>query len=367
MTNRYIGLMSGTSADGIDAVLVDFKQDQTYQVLAQSHTPFNDTLQQQILAFHTEHANELNRMGALDTQLGHAFAEAANTLLQKTGLSPTSIKAIGSHGQNIRHQPENPSPFTIQIGDPNIIASKTGIKTVADFRRKDIALGGQGAPLAPAFHQTVFQHLTQDTIVLNIGGIANITFLPKNRKHNVLGFDTGPGNALMDAWTQKHLDQHYDESGAWASTGKVLPALLSALLTDAYFKKPAPKSTGRAHFNLHWLTQYLKGTEAPEDVQATLLQLTAESICNAIKNICQTADLIICGGGVHNKHLVKALSQTATIRTAYSSKAFGVDPDTLEAVLFAWLAKQTLEKAPGNLTDVTGATKAAVLGGIYFP
>lgn len=363
----YIGLLSGTSADAIDAALVLFEENQSVELIAKSETPFKPELQHAIIAFNESAENELERMGELSVKLGLAFAEAANALLKKTGLKNTQILAIGSHGQTIRHRPNNASPFTLQIGDPNIIASKTGIITIADFRRKDMALGGQGAPLAPGLHQALFRTEEQDRIVLNLGGIANITILPKDPAKPVIGFDTGPASCLMNAWIYQHQQKSFDNNGAWASSGKILGVLLKTLLEEAYFSQPAPKSTGREYFNLSWFYRYLSGDEKPEDVQATLLALTVTSIANDIQRYCEDGELIVCGGGVHNTLLMAHLSEALKPLTVVSSQHYGVDPDFVEALLFAWLAKQTLTHQPGNLPSVTGAKRAAVLGGIYWP
>lgn len=363
----YIGLLSGTSADAIDAALVLFEENQPVQLIAKSETPFKPELQHAIIAFNEPGENELERMGELSVKLGLAFAEAANALLKKTGLKNTQILAIGSHGQTIRHRPNNASPFTLQIGDPNIIASKTGITTIADFRRKDMALGGQGAPLAPGLHQALFRTTERDRIVLNLGGIANITVLPKDPTKPVMGFDTGPASCLMNAWIYQHQQKTYDKNGEWASSGKIIEFLLKKLLDEPYFAKPVPKSTGRELFNLSWLNKQLTGQEKLEDVQATLLALTAHSISDAIKKYFSSGEIIVCGGGTHNNSLVNSLADTLQSFTVVSSQHYGIDPDFVEALLFAWLAKQTLTHQPGNLINVTGAERSAILGGVYYP
>lgn len=367
MPNLYIGLISGTSADAIDAVLVDFKDDQSINILATYSKPFDVALQTEIIRFNQSAANELDRLSELDVKLGHTFADVANELLKKANIDKSQIKAIGSHGQNIRHRPSSPYPFTLQIGDPNIIAIKTGIKTIADFRRKDVALGGQGAPLAPGIHQYLFRNNSQDRIVLNTGGIANITVLPKDFSNPVIGFDTGPASCLMDAWIHQHQNKSFDNNGAWAKTGKVLQPLLTKLLSNNYFSQPAPKSTGRELFNVSWLNQHLTQQEKPEDVQATLLELTVRTIAEAIKKYFSSSKIIVCGGGVHNEVLMTRLAETVKPMTVDSSQQYGVDPDFVEALLFAWLAKQNLESLAGNLTSVTGAEREAVLGGVYAP
>jgi len=366
MQNLYIGLISGTSVDAIDAVLVDFKDDQSINILAKYSKPFDTALQADIIRFNQPAANELDRLGELDVKLGHAFADVVNQLLKRAHIDKSQIKAIGSHGQNIRHRPQGHCPFTLQIGDPNIIAVKTGIKTIADFRRKDIALGGQGAPLAPGIHQCLFRNNKIDRIILNLGGIANITVLPKDLNNPVIGFDTGPASCLMDAWIHQHKGQSFDENGNWAKTGKILESLLNKLLRDDYFSQPSPKSTGREHFNLSWLSRHLMEQEKAEDVQVTLLELTVRTIANAIKHYFSSGEIIVCGGGVHNDFLMTRLAETAKPMTVFSSQHYGVDPDFVEALLFAWLAKQNLDGLAGNIPSVTGASREAVLGGVYY-
>lgn len=362
MRELYIGLMSGTSADGIDAALVDFNNTQP-ELIAHHYMPFPPTLNKSILALNQPGHDEINRLGELDRQLGKTFAEAANTLLKKSGVNAKDIRAIGSHGQTIRHHPQ--LRFTLQISDPNIIAAETGITTVADFRRRDMAHGGQGAPLVPAFHQSILRTMEHDRTIVNIGGVANITFLPCHINKTILGFDTGPGNNLMDAWIRTYKQQAHDSQGAWASQGKISQKLLDALLHDAYFKRSPPKSTGPEYFNLKWLENYLSSDMTPVDVQATLAELTAITIVNAAKNLMQQGDILICGGGVHNQYLMQRLEILAKPFSVYSTEKFGVHPDWMEAMAFAWLAKQTLERKPGNVMQVTGAKEMAVLGGIY--
>lgn len=370
MRELYIGLMSGTSADGIDAVLVDFSE-KAPQLLGTHYTPYTAVLREQILNLCQPGENEIERLGTLDIILGKAFAESAKELLAKQSLSPTEIKAIGSHGQNIRHHPhDHPARFTIQIADPNVIAAETGITTVADFRRKDLAYGGQGAPLVPAFHQQVLASEEKDRAIVNIGGIANVTLLKKNHPGPILGFDTGPGNALLDAWIALHQKESHDKKGAWASSGKVHATLLNNMLNDAYFHRLPPKSTGREYFNLAWLNAYLKQESnalQAVDVQATLVELTATSILTAVRQYLSQGEMLICGGGAHNDYLMSRLQVLAGENfSVVSTKRHGVDPDWIEATAFAWLAKQTMHHLPGNLPSVTGARQAAVLGGVYF-
>jgi anhydro-N-acetylmuramic acid kinase len=366
MSQLYIGLMSGTSMDAIDAVLVDFSVT-PFNLLATHSHKFPDTVQQSLHELCTISQDEINKCGQLDRQVGTLFAQASHVLLQKAGLQPHDVSAIGSHGQTVRHQPNLTHPFTLQIGDPNVIAAMTGITTIADFRRRDMICGGQGAPLTPAFHQIIFRSNLIDRVVVNIGGIANLTLLPANSNMPVIGFDCGPGNTLLDAWCKLHLDQSFDEQGAWASQGQVNSQLLSQMLLDPYFTLPAPKSTGREYFNLEWLNHYLQGHDIPPvDVQATLAQLTVEAILHGINSLSLTSgELLLCGGGAHNADLVKRLNQQQCYQVR-STQEMGVDPDWVEAIAFAWLARQTLSALPGNLPEVTGAAVATVLGGIFL-
>lgn len=356
----YIGIMSGTSMDGVDVAIVDFSK-QPLKLIATHNEALPNHLRQKLMALCTPSDNEINTLGQADNELGRLFAKAVQNALAKTALKPSDIKAIGSHGQTIRHMPNAEFPFTLQIADPNIIAEITGITTVADFRRRDMAASGQGAPLVPAFHHVFFRKTDQHKIVLNIGGISNITVL--NSKP-IVGFDTGPGNTLLDAWCLKHLNQNYDRDGAWAASGKVLPKLLEKLLADPYFKKPSPKSTGREYFNLAWLAKFLND-EKPEDIQATLLALTVQSVANEIKEYPECQELIVCGGGAHNTYLMQELKKACANIQAVSSENLGVNPSWIEAIAFAWLAKQSLEKKPGNIASVTGAKREVILGGIY--
>lgn len=370
MSNLYIGLMSGTSADGIDAVLVDF-QDPKPILLDHSYLPYDVMMRKNILLIMEPGENEIIRMGSLDRELGIAFAEAVNALLTKNNIPANDIRAIGSHGQTIRHYPYAKIPFTLQIGDPNIIATKTGITTIADFRRKDMALNGQGAPLVPRFHQAMFHTPEKTRVIVNIGGIANITILPSDTQHPIIGFDTGPGNALLDAWSMLHLNQPHDDRGKWGATGTINNTLLNTMLQDPYFKLPAPKSSGRDYFQLTWLQKYLdKLTDhmSAADVQATLAELTAKSVIEAIHaQDIHEGELILCGGGIHNHDLLSRFNDNGGSRfTIVSSDALGIHPNLVEAMAFAWLAKQTINRQPGNLPSVTGASRDTVLGGVYL-
>jgi anhydro-N-acetylmuramic acid kinase len=369
----YLGLMSGTSADGIDAALVAFSQ-ALPQVVATHYLPYTPELKEKIIALFQPGDNEIHRLGELDIELGREFARAVNMLLKQESISAQTINAIGSHGQTIRHAPHHPQRFTLQIADPNTIAAETGITTVADFRRKDMAYHGQGAPLVPAFHQQIFASEKTQRAIVNIGGIANVTLLPRNIADPIIGFDTGPGNTLMDAWIYLHQQKSHDENGAWAATGKIHAELLNLLLSDDFFQLLPPKSTGREYFNLSWLNNYLQTlqhtlneTISARDVQATLTELTARSIVDTIRQHLASGEILICGGGAHNAYLMSRLQILAQTQfTVDSTQKYGFDPNWIEALAFAWLARQTMKRLPGNLPSVTGAKSAAVLGGIYY-
>ena len=368
MSELYIGLMSGTSLDGIDVGLVEFDGDQI-QLLAFEYQPFSRSMIKDIQNLsQPESPVLLNQYGSVDTQLGSLFAQVSNNLLEKANISSSDIAAIGSHGQTIYHAPGIPTAFSLQIGDPNIIAEETGITTVADFRRRDIAAGGQGAPLVPAFHQAIFSHifdLTKENItIVNIGGIANITHLSASK---TIGFDTGPGNTLMDFWIQKNLNKAYDKNGSWAKTGKVNPKLVETLKQDPYFKLSPPKSTGKEYFSTSWFNEIISHTPDcnANDIQASLCQLTAETITEAIQQHAPLTDhTLICGGGMHNDYLI-ALIRNNLNHPVSSTAEFGINPDHVEAMAFAWLARQTINNLSGNLMDVTGAKTPVILGGIY--
>lgn len=368
MRELYIGLMSGTSLDGIDVVLMAFDDTQT-KLLATHYVPYETSLREQIFSLCQPGFHELERLGELDVWLAKEFANAINALLMKEKLLPSQIKAIGSHGQTIRHYPNNTHPFTLQIADPNTIATLTGITTIADFRRKDIASGGQGAPLVPAFHQYLLQKYDDvDRAVVNIGGIANVTLLTK-QKSAVIGFDTGPGNLLMDAWVSLYQQKRQDIDGNWAASGKICDSLLKNFLDDPYFALSSPKSTGREYFNLQWLKKFQAVKEiAPEDVQATLAELTVQSIVQSIEAFIPAGEIVVCGGGANNGYLMKRLQQiSANSFAVTTTEKYGIHPDWVEASAFAWLAYQTMHHQTGNLPFVTGAKKAVILGGIYHP
>jgi len=365
MTGLFIGLISGTSADGIDAVLMDFAP--APRITATHFSSYPDTVRQRVLQLsagrHT--GDPIDELGGLDVELGELFAAAALALLEQSGTPASRVRAIGSHGQTVRHRPRARHPFTLQIADPNVIAARTGITVAADFRRRDVALGGQGAPLLPAFHRVAFAAPAEERVVANIGGISNITLLPPGGE--VRGFDTGPGNVFMDLWSREHLGTPFDKNGDFAAGGKVDETLLAALLADGYYAAPPPKSTGPEHFNRGMLDAALTGRRvAPADVAATLAQLTARSIADAVRKHSPAARMLyVCGGGAHNLHLMTRLAGCLPGVNVASTEALGIHPDWVEAAGFAWLARETLEARPGNLPSVTGAGKSTVLGAIY--
>lgn len=361
----YIGLISGTSADGIDAALVRFEQNQPRLVHALTHA-WPEALRTQILRVAQDETTlDLDTFGRLDVAVGRTFADAVEALLVQSGTPAASIRAVGSHGQTIRHRPSGEHPFTLQIGNAAVIAERCGIDTIADFRSADVAAGGQGAPLLPAIHAMLLGARGHTRVVLNLGGIANITVLGADG--SVLGFDTGPANGLMDAWCLRHRGEAFDRGGTFAASGQVDETLLAQLLRDPYFAMPPPKSTGREHFHLAWLDAQLHALSIlPADVQATLLEFTARSIAMAIDAHAKDAvDVLLCGGGVHNPVLVQRLQDELEPRQLASTAVYGVDPDFLEATAFAWLARQRLLGLPGNLPAVTGAKGFRVLGAVY--
>ena len=365
MMDKYIGLMSGTSMDAIDAVLVNFEA-KLPRLLAHHSLPLPNDLRQELATLQQSGKDELNRTARLDIHMGRLFAQAVSELLQEAGCQAKEIIAIGSHGQTIRHIPNGDYPTSFQIGDPNLIAELTGITTVADFRRRDMAAGGQGAPLVPAFHDHVFRSEGINRVIVNIGGIANITLLSTDGS-DVIGFDSGPGNVLMDLWYRLHQSGTIDEDGRWAESGVVHEPLLAAMLADPYFARPYPKSSGREYFHQTWLTQLLSGFElSAADVQATLCQLTAASILHAIQQTGRSYErILICGGGVHNLSLMRRLQQLVTPLPLGSTAEYGIHPDWVEGACFAWLAQQTLAARPANLPAVTGASHEVILGAIY--
>ncbi|MEO8778842.1 MAG: anhydro-N-acetylmuramic acid kinase [Rhodanobacter sp.] len=361
----YVGLISGTSADSIDAVLVRFHEGKPQTLASHAHSWPRPLRERILAAAQGEAALDLDAWGRLDVQIGHQFADATMHLLEHCHTATSAVRAIGSHGQTLRHRPGGDYPFTLQLGDPSVIAERCRIDVVADFRRADMAAGGQGAPLLPALHAMLLHAPGCTRAVLNLGGIANITVLEADGR--VRGFDTGPANGLLDAWCQLQRGEPFDRDGAFAHSGQILPGLLEALLADPYFALPPPKSTGREYFHLGWLAEHAPvATFEPADVQATLLELTARSVANAVAQHAPGADeVLVCGGGVHNPGLMQRLEEVLAPRSLCSTAEHGVDPDFLEATAFAWLARQRLLKLPGNLPAVTGARGPRVLGAIY--
>ena len=355
--------MSGTSLDGIDVALADF--DAASPLL--SHTfylPYPEKLRSQLKELHFPGHDELHRAATLGNQLADHYAHAVAGLLSESGIKPQEVVAIGCHGQTVRHCPQAGAGYTIQLCNSPLLVELTGIRVVSDFRNRDIAAGGQGAPLVPAFHQALFADPHRHRVIVNIGGISNLTDLP--RTGDVIGFDCGPGNAMMDEWCARHTGKAYDEGGMWAATGKMSPVLLEKLLALPFFSLPPPKSVSRELFSTTWLEGYLKGDESPADVQATLLELTVHGIARAILDYCgDAAEIYLCGGGARNGTLVACLQAVLPGKKVALTDSLGVDADWLEAFAFAWLARQVIIGLPGNIPSVTGAKGARLLGAIY--
>jgi len=355
--------MSGTSMDGVDAVLADFSVTPP-RLITHQHIALDAPLRVELLALNQPGENELARAALAANHLARHYAAAVQAILLQQKINAQQIAAIGCHGQTVRHRPD--LGYTLQLNNPALLAELTGISVIADFRSRDIAAGGQGAPLVPAFHAAAFSHPEKHRVIVNIGGIANLTDLPVSDK--VMGFDCGPGNLLMDAWCAAHTDHAFDDNGAWAASGKAIPALLGAMLQAPYFQQRPPKSTGRDLFNRAWLQPFLRAEYAPLDVQATLLQLTAQTICQAINEHCLGAqEIFVCGGGARNGALMHALRQAFTESgvPVAPTDALGVAAEQVEALAFAWLAQQTLLGKAGNLPAVTGAQHPCILGAIY--
>jgi len=359
----YVGLMSGTSLDGVDAALVDFAGAAPH-ILASTHRPFDAVLRAELLALNAAASGELERAALCANGLSRIYAAAVADVLAQASLPSSRLRAVGCHGQTVRHRPE--AGYTIQLGNAALLAELCGARVVADFRGRDVAAGGQGAPLVPAFHAAVFRAGSEKRAVLNLGGIANLTWLPSSGE--VTGFDCGPGNCLMDRWAELHLGTPVDRDGAWGSGARADAQLLDRLLQDPYFALPPPKSTGRDLFNETWLRARLPGGCQPQVVQATLLELTARSSADALGRHCPGARrLIVCGGGVRNRALMARLRELLAPMPVDSSAQHGIDPSLVEAAAFAWLARQTLAEAPASLPAVTGARGARVLGAVYPP
>lgn len=366
-TGYYIGVISGTSVDAIDCALIEYTAGQT-ALLATCSGQYPDKLRSDILSLCDSASISLQGLGTIDNQVARAFADTINELVTQSGLSASQISAIGSHGQTVFHQPTGDHRFSMQLGDPNIIAEMTGITTVGDFRRRDMAAGGQGAPLAPLFHQHFFYSAEHRRCVVNIGGMSNITLLNPVHDATPRGYDTGPGNVLMDAWIQHERGARYDKAGNWAASGEVNEALLRLLLDEPYFNLPPPKSTGRELFNLAWLQNTLATVSADiraADVQRTLLELTALSISRSLDE-AMPAQLIVCGGGAYNAALMQRMQQLAPTCRVLPSDACGLSADWVEAVTFAWLAERALSRQTIDSRDLTGASHPVILGGIYY-
>ena len=365
-TPLYLGLMSGTSADGIDAALVQFPEAGGCRFVAGHTHAWDPALRAELIALGEGGAVEsLDTLGRIDAQIGITFAAAANALLERSGVDRAQVRAIGSHGQTVRHRPLGDPAFTMQLGDANRIAEATGITTVADFRRRDVAAGGHGAPLMPAFHLAMLGTAEEDRAILNLGGIANLTLIPRDGVPR--GFDTGPANALMDAWCQRHRGAPFDADGAFAASGQVDEALLAQWLAEPWFALPPPKSTGREQFHLPWAEAAMaEGQHAVADVQATLLELTAATVADALlAHLPGARRVLVCGGGVRNPQLLRRLAARLPGVVIESSAVHGLDPDYLEAMGFAWLAQRTLAGLPGNLPSVSGARGPRILGAIH--
>lgn len=357
----YVGLMSGTSLDGVDAVLADFGGDSP-RTLATHYAPFPGELKARLIALHEPAHGEIHQAAMVGNELAHLYQVAVEALLEQAAISAESIRAIGCHGQTVRHNPR--AGYTLQLGNPALLAELSGIAVVADFRSRDIAAGGEGAPLVPAFHDAIFRSRNQHRVVLNIGGIANITNLEPGAATR--GFDCGPGNMLLDAWAQKHLGRPYDENGNWAASGALIRPLLDTLRTHTFFSSVPPKSCGREQFNIGWVESNLAESNRGADVQATLLELSATTIADAIGRWCGIPDeLVVCGGGARNAVLMARLAALLPHTQVRSSDHFGFGADWVEAMAFAWLARQALLGRTGNLPEVTGAKGRRVLGAIY--
>ncbi len=353
--------MSGTSLDGIDVALVDFSDAQT-KLIATHFQAYPADLKQALLGLHQPATNELHQAQIIANRLARDYASATLALLQSCGIPAQNIRAISCHGQTIRHRPE--FGYTVQLGNAALLAELTGIDVVNDFRSRDIAAKGQGAPLVPAFHDRVLRHPHIHRVIVNIGGISNLSNLAPEQ--STQGFDCGPGNLLMDAWVHEHLGSAYDKDGAWAAKGTVIPELLQSLRNEPFFAAPPPKSSGRDLFNLHWLKGHLRGIESPEDVQATLLALTVHGIADSIQQHCQGAqEIYLCGGGAHNQALTRGLATALPQCRLQLTDVLGIGADWLEAIAFAWLAQQTLQGKSANLPKVTGASHPCILGAIY--
>jgi anhydro-N-acetylmuramic acid kinase len=359
--------MSGTSLDGLDIVAVEFHESQP-ELLHQQTIQYPPELRSLLQQLALNPDATINEMCILDTQLGNFYAEKINHFIDEFNINRQEIVALGSHGQTIRHDIQQNNPYTLQIGDPNIIAAQSGITVVADFRRRDLALGGQGAPLAPAFHNHAFHSDKTNRVIINIGGIANITYLPANNSTPICGFDTGPGNTLLDSLSQQFLNKNFDERGEFARSGEIQTATLQEIIEqEPYFHKKPPKSTGTDYFSPAWLKQFQFDSLSPSDIMATLVELTALSLVKGIQYLESNIDeFFVCGGGAHNNYLMERLSHHLKPGKVKSTISLGIHPDWVEAMAFAWLARQTIKQLPGNLPSVTSAKTPTILGGVYF-
>jgi anhydro-N-acetylmuramic acid kinase len=369
----FAGLMSGTSLDGVDGVLVHLAEDRRPRCLAHVHHPFDDALRHELLALNAPGADELHRAALAGNAIARDYADVVHDLLETAGIAAQEVRAIGAHGQTVRHRPGefDGTGYTTQLLNGALLAELTGIDVVCDLRSRDLAAGGQGAPLVPAFHRALFSADQEAIAVLNIGGIANLTLLPPTRAgaSGLIGFDCGPGNALMDGWCEAHTGHRFDEGGRWAASGRVHLALLRRLLSESYFDRPPPKSTGRDLFHRTWLDQAMADVGADVDpavVQATLAELTALSAADALqRHAPATQRLLVCGGGAHNSHLMRRLAAHLPGLTVSSTDTVGVPPEQVEALAFAWLAQALIERRAGNLPSVTGARGARILGALH--
>jgi anhydro-N-acetylmuramic acid kinase len=365
----YVGAISGTSMDGVDAVLLEVGKGNILKVVQMHSLEIPRKLKITLSELCLPSDNEIDQLGSCDVELGRLTALCCNQLIEQAGLKKANITAIGSHGQTIRHRPLGPNRFSMQIGNASVIAENTGITTVADFRMADMACGGQGAPLVPAFHRAAFAHESSLRLVINLGGISNITTLPpkSETQAGVSGYDIGPANGLMDRWIEKHQGLAFDKSGNWARSGRALPNLLQLFLSDPFFALSGPKSTGREYFNLDWLNGFLRGNENPEDVQRTLLELNVSLLKQAVmkESPDSSAEVYFCGGGAYNNFLIERVQEELPSINVLTTDALGIPVQAVEGAAFAWLAKQAINNMPGNIKEATGATKEKILGGIY--
>ena len=362
----YAGLMSGTSLDGVDIAIVDFAEFPP-RLLYCDTTPYPPQLRERLSQLCQSQTTSLDQLYRLDAELGENYASVINDALSTSGIAATDVAAVGCHGQTIRHSPDSDIPYTVQIGDPNRIVVRTGISTVADLRRKDIALGGQAAPLAPAFHRFLFRSEDENRSVINIGGIGNITWLPADSAAPILGFDTGPGNTLLDYWVRRHHNRPYDDAGNWAREGEVDTDLLGRMLeNEAYFHQEPPKSTGTEYFNPGWLDRFISVDDDPLTVQATLLELTVITIAEAIRKLPGLpASCYLCGGGAQNLFLAERLALALPECAVKTTAELGLDADFVEACAFAWMARERINLRPASCPEVTRSRQAAILGAVY--